>query len=358
MSRRLIITIFCFMLGALFAQEARAATRTVDRVDEPQFTESATFCTAAPNDCSLRGAIHGAAHGDVINFDPSLNGQTIISGTESATWANISKNISIVGPGAHLLTISGNNVQQVFHLFSGASVSISGLTIANGKVDFDGAALDADSSTVVSLSYMVFTDNFAAGVELDRGWGGAISNFGAMTINNCAFNGNRANRRGGAIYNGGVLTVDNSSFSGNNSVSGTGGAIYNESLSPHANTGLLTVTNTSFTNNTAGGNGGGIYVFEGAANISNSTFSGNSTNLDGGGIFVNQGISHNFGNLTVNLTNVTFSGNRARLRGGAIFNNFNEPFSGNAVTNLNHVTITNNTANHSGGGVYNHDTRT
>lgn len=89
--------------------------------------------------------------------------------------------------------------------------------------------------------------------------GGAIKNYGHLTITNSTFEDNTAGDYGGAIYNtlGSIyemdLTIENSTFTGNTATSYDGGAIFTES---HAG---VTITNSTFFNNTAGLNGGAIY---------------------------------------------------------------------------------------------------
>src|SRR5881394_4576734 len=51
---------------------------------------------------SLRQALADAHDGDTINFDPSLNGQTIMLTSAELV---IDKNITISGPGPDLLTV-------------------------------------------------------------------------------------------------------------------------------------------------------------------------------------------------------------------------------------------------------------
>lgn len=60
-------------------------------------------------DGSLRYEITNASADDVITFDPSLNGQTI---TLTGGEIDIDKPLTIDGPGAALLIISGNNHHQ------------------------------------------------------------------------------------------------------------------------------------------------------------------------------------------------------------------------------------------------------
>lgn len=74
--------------------------------------------------------------------------------------------MNIVGPGANLLTVSGNNASRVFNIGSGNfNVSISGLTIANGRTTSD------ESGNALA--------------------GGILNNStGTLTISACIFNGN------------------------------------------------------------------------------------------------------------------------------------------------------------------------
>ena len=80
---------------------------------------------------SLRAALAAANNGDVIDA-------TGISGTISlATQLEIDAAVTINGPGARNLTITGNNPVRVFSVDNGGptsgTVTINDLTIANGK---------------------------------------------------------------------------------------------------------------------------------------------------------------------------------------------------------------------------------
>jgi hypothetical protein len=80
----------------------------------------------------LRYAVLNAPKGATITFDPALAGQTIQ--LDGSSWNNhikIGQDLTIQGPGANALTISGGNATRIFFI-SGGSVQISGLTLANG----------------------------------------------------------------------------------------------------------------------------------------------------------------------------------------------------------------------------------
>jgi predicted outer membrane repeat protein len=200
----------------------------------------------ADNDlCTLREAITNAnsdsdttlgdcAAGsgtDIISF--SVTGTiTLVSGQ-----LEIDSDLSISGPGADMLTISGNDSTRVFKV-EVAEVNLSGLTISNG----------------------------ATGQIGDEN-GGGINNAGSLTVSDSSFSDNRAGGSGGAIYNEGTLIVTNSAFL-TNSAHLSGGAIHNS--------GTLDVTNSTFWGNSGDG-GGAIYSAGPAATITNSTISGNSS---------------------------------------------------------------------------------
>ena len=134
---------------------------------------------------SLRDAIATAAPGDTINF--SVTGTITLTSGELL----INQNLTITGPGASGLAISGNFLSRVFDIGSG-TVAVSGLTIQNGSTSADP--------------------------------GGGIYNHGTLTLSNNTLSNNSA-AIGGGIYNNGTLTVTNSTLSGN--VSSDGGGIYN-----------------------------------------------------------------------------------------------------------------------------------
>lgn len=216
---------------------------------------------------SLRYAVNNAIDGDTIAFNGVVGTITLTNGT-----LTIAHNITITGPGAGLLTLSGNNAVTVLTVNSG-TVNISGLTIANGN---------------------------AGG-----GHGGGILNAGTLNLTACAFSNNSSpTNNGGGIYNIGTLTVNSSVFTGNATASAGGGAI--------ANYAALTVLGSTFSGNTAAA-GGGIYNGAGTALIGESTFFGNNVTGGGpgGGIFAGSG-------STTTIQNSTIYGN---LNGSGIFNN-------------------------------------
>jgi hypothetical protein len=230
-------------------------------------TQAATITVTSPADSgagSLRDAIAAASSGDIINFN--VTGViTLTTGT-----LTITKNLTISGPGASNLAISGNNAVRVLSVNQNATVTISGVTIENG---------------------------------LASGGGGGILNSGMLTVTDSTISGNSTNLFGGGIGNYGALTLTNSTVTGNSATIGFGGGI--------VNVGTLTLVNSTISGNSAKTFYGGGVMNLGTLAVANSTVSGNSTASHGGGI-------GNFGVLTVKNTLVANS-----LSGGNCYNNPN-----------------------------------
>jgi predicted outer membrane repeat protein len=133
----------------------------------------------------------------------------------------IDKNLTIDGPGAALLAISGNNERRVLAVWSGAQVTIEGVTIRNGFDTGEGGGILVSSSTLTLINTVV-----AYNVASQKG--GGISSVGsALTLAGCTFHDNSA-ATGGAISNwlGAPLSSLNTTFSGNFAAE-YGGALFN-----------------------------------------------------------------------------------------------------------------------------------
>ena len=232
---------------------------------------------------SLRAAITTANgdSGDMINIT-ATGTVTLLSALPA-----LAADMTITGPGANILTVSGNNsatVGSIFAINTGVTASISGLTIANGNSnsnDQGGGGILNDGT--LTVSNCTISGNSGTGSVNNEG--GGITNFGTMTVSGSTFSGNTA-ALGGGIFNGdgNTLTVTNGTFSGNSAVA-KGGGIYNLAG------GTLTVTNSTISGN-SGGEGGGIETNSTTTTITNSIVAGNTataaddidgTFTDGGG---------------------------------------------------------------------------
>jgi predicted outer membrane repeat protein len=234
---------------------------------------------------SLRYEIALATGKDTIVFDRNLNGQAIALTSGELV---LTKNVTIKGPGAGALTITSmpwinalgesEPGSRVFEVDGGnTTVAISGLTISNA------------GGTVQSGTF---------GPAYD-GWGGAILNYGKLTVSACTLSNDSARYGGGAIANYGTLTLGGSTISGSfgdySATNLVGGAIYNA--------GAMTVYNSTISGR-APGSGGELAIYGGAIfnignmQISSCTLTGNYAAQDGGAIY-------NSGTMSVSTTTVS-----------------------------------------------------
>jgi len=280
----------------------------VDRTDD---AAAASACTAAVNDCSLRGAVAFANvnPGTTINV-PAGTYQLNIAGTGEGFSGNNS-----IGD----LDIRGNNT---IIAGAGAATTIIQQTTANDRV------IEVNPDLLANFNFSISDVTITGGKETTAiGGGGIISGSinNTMTVTNCVIAGNSATGvgtlgGGGISHEGGSLTITGTTFS-NNSSSGSGGGLGYSAGDPlirTPSTGTLTVSGSTFSGNTANGLGGGgadLFNFNlglGTYNINSSTFSNNTApGGRGGAIIVESG--------PLTLTTSGLTGNTAGILGGAIY---------------------------------------
>jgi Ca2+-binding RTX toxin-like protein len=248
-------------------------------------------CEATVNECTLRDAIDDANDADTtdldtIVFQASITGTITLNGTELPT---IDEPLTITGPGASTLAVSGNDASRILHIntSAGTDVTVAGLTLTAGRVSgYDGGAIysrNADltiQNSTVSESSSVYS----------RG-GGIASNTSTM-IQSSTISGNGAGLAGGGISSYGV-TIQNSTISGND----------------------------------GGQSGGGVYSFLNTATIQNSTISGNTASFSGGGIVT-------YGNSPEPTLTNTLVGNNTAPTGPDLFSGGASPDSFSASFSL------------------------
>jgi len=291
---------------------------------------------------SLRDAINNAVSGEVINFARSPYGTiTLTSGPPFVNMIDL----TIQGPGAANLTISGGGTNTDFMLFSvlpptdppppsfmANSVNISGLTIANGNSDNNG--FDAGAG-ILSFDALTVTDSVFKNNQAPNGIGGAIYNgccgIASLTIVHDGFTGNTAGSAstsstfsmGGAIFNSdGTATIQSSTFVNNQAIgpNALGGAIHTAFGT------TLTVSGNTFRNDQAIGSfmgeGGAIFGDPAFVSVDSSQFFNNvaegttpfGTNAGGAIVTTAQDyVNGSIGPMQVTepITNCLFSGNLA-----------------------------------------------
>lgn len=247
----IVMAILAAALGAMWLRSVVAVTVTAVIT----VNSSADTTIADDGNCTLREAIANinsdsdTTNGDcetgngndVIEFAAALNGQTI---TLAGTELSISDNATINGPGAQLLSISGNDVSRVFNITSGV-VEITGITIQSGHVISDNGGGIRNAGTLILRYSAVVNNHIASGGTTD---GGGIYNTGTLTITNSAVISNAnlgATARGGGIASAnGTANIIDSTISGNTSNT-WGGGVHNTGSS------TMNIVNSAIVNNVA-----------------------------------------------------------------------------------------------------------
>jgi hypothetical protein len=301
---------------------------------------------------SLRQAILDTPAGGTVDFAPGLSGTIPLTRGELL----LNKDLTIAGPGADVLTVSGNHIGRVFEISATFTVDISGLTVADGIAGFTGGAgiLNAGTLTVTDSSLSRNTGAYDGGAIFDSGTGsttiidsvlsgnsasfggGIASDLGPLIIRSSIISGNQVSGSGGGIYDGGPLVMSSSRVSDNTSVYG-GGIYFAAAASNRAR-----IVDSTLSGNSASRDGDGILAAmnTGGMDLVSSTLSGNSAGR-GGGLILTRG--------TVSISSSTIAGNAAATEGGAIGNIADAGFP--TTLTVANSTISGNSAE-SGGGIF------
>ncbi|HXQ72054.1 MAG TPA: hypothetical protein VN844_16280, partial [Pyrinomonadaceae bacterium] len=359
---------------------AANTTITVDRTDDPSGAAltTASACTAAGSDCSLRGALQFANNGANNNTTISLPAGTYIlsvngtsaSGCDGNAVGDLGANqtMSIVGAGAATTIIrqtgtgpanDGDRVMcmdepftlNLIYNFSGFTMvgGRDGTAAGTGSAIGGGGIIGGEKGNVLTLTNVVLANNQVTVLGSGNIGGGGIQwTGGDLNIVNSTIGGSAAP---------GAYTDRTSTNTGNLQAGSGGGVMFTPSAPQHMNsTGILTVTGSTIARNTAaspsaGGAGADLLIFAfstpggigtGSASIGTSTFSNNQAlgTANGGGIIVES--------LATTVATSSFTNNSAGNRGGGIF-------VGGASLLLNgatpSITFTGNTATNGGSSV-------
>lgn len=307
-----------------------------------------------PGACTLRDALAASSslsNDDTITFAPSVTGTIRLTAGALTHNAN-SGSVSIDGPGADVLTISGD-------------ADDSGTPNAGDSRIFDFTGSSGPSGSIRSISGLTLTEGYAAG-----GNGGAIlDSVGSLTLDDVVITANSAGTGGGVSFSSpGRLEVIDSTVSGNDAM-GSGGGIY-----AMGGTAGVAIDGSTITGNTSGSDGGGVYAdSKYGAEITDSAIKGNEA--DGGGgvsnggflyvqdteISGNKALTDSGGGLDssgkyagAQLQGVTISGNSAQSGAGGVAISTGDPkYADTAMGNqvIDSTISGNTTANGAGGGI-------
>lgn len=257
----------------------------------------ASLGDGTPGSCTEVALVAALAAGGHYRFDCGPDPVTI---TLTAT-RTVGANVGLDGGG--LVTLSGGGSVQLLAVVDPArTLSLEGLTVANGRTGGNGGAIY--SVGTVALTNCTVTGNVATRANDYYGTsanGGAFfNNGGTLLIAGTTFSGNQASSdrdyygtsaNGGAIFNaGGKLLAGNATFWGNTAsgsnafygTAGNGGAIFNSG-------GRVWLVNSTLANNSVysysnyfgtGGQGGAIY---GGATLVNTIVARGASGANCGG---------------------------------------------------------------------------
>lgn len=265
---------------------------------------------------SLRALIESANSNlgpDVITFDAGVTGTiTLLSGI------SITDDLTITGPGAATLALSGGDANGILYISDGADVSIASITLTDGNSPGNGGAVRADDSGNVSFDDVVIENN----VSNDEGGGIFFdSNRGQLSITDSTISGNTADGMGGGVYVNDTLYLGAQGvYVSNTVITGNTTAEFGGGIMLYQPDGDVTFLDSTISDNDAGDAGGGVMVMDTDGSIATDqmrfervTISGNTTNDNGGGIALYDP------DTPVAMINTTISGNTADGDGGGVF---------------------------------------
>jgi CSLREA domain-containing protein len=239
--------------------EAGSATITVNSLADVQANNS---------QCTLREALLNANNNNQsgsIDCPAGSGADTIafsVTGTINLTGAltDITDSLTINGPGTAQLTVrraTGGNYRIFSIPGTGLNISISGLTISNGRASNFGGGIYSLSN--LTLTECAITDN----ESVTSGGGGILLGLANGIFKRCTISDNASYQQGGGINfqgdGGRQLSLENCTISGNKTqTSGYGVGIYHLATMGTSN---LSVYHCTISENLAlggGSQGGGI----------------------------------------------------------------------------------------------------
>jgi len=217
---------------------AAAATFAVTRTDDPA-------PGACNSDCSLREAVLAAnagSGGDTIAL-PAGHYRLAVPGPGEDAAAtgdlDLTENVTITGAGARSTVVDAQGIDRVLDVASGASATISNITVTGGLTAVDGGGIR--NAGVVSLVRDAIVGNRGLGS------GGGIESSGPTAITESTISGNQAMASGGGLHAGGAAEVQSSTISGN-VAGGPGWTGYGGGIDAGTGT-TLTLKSSTVTNN-------------------------------------------------------------------------------------------------------------
>jgi len=249
-------------------------------------TDSGTCPSSSP--CLTVGyAVTQAVSGDTIH---------IAAGTYNNVNLYVDKSLTFIGAGMTQTILDGGGSDGIMVVYSSRTVSVTDLTIQNGKrAGGDGGGIG--SFGTLNLTRVKVTGNSALS-------GGGISSNGPLTMVDCEVTSNNANSGSATGYGGGLILYSGTSSISKTTISGNTATGYSGGIHVQGTT-TVDITNVTISGNTGMSGGGMITSGTGTANLLNSTIADNHF-LSGGSVggILNYGI--------INFKNTIVSNNDAQ----------------------------------------------
>lgn len=296
---------------------AGAATFVVDRTDDDA---AAMACTAAPTDCSLRGAVRAAnANPGLFDFidipaghyqltleganeEAAMTGDLDLAGTviirsiagghpviEQTVQDRIfhahfaTGNVLMMGPmtllGGHAVEAGGLEVGGSIYAFRNGNLALFGVNVVGGTAPDDGGCIYFASHTDPGYS-LVLSDVVITGCAAGSNGGGVFAQVNATDVSwtRAVLEGNAAGGSGGgaSLFGPGTVVIQESTIRANTAsgVNSLGGGI---ALAGAA----VSILRSTIAENEVGqpggavASGGGLNLESGSLILQNSTVSGN-----------------------------------------------------------------------------------
>ena len=299
-------------------------------------------------------------NGGMIGSEDSTNGNTASSKGGGVYIKSGSVTFTMDGG-----TISNNNAGSGGGVFSnGPFIMNNGAVIQNNHADLGGGV----TASNITMNNGTISGNTA------NDFGGGVYSSGTFNMKSGTIQSNIANQNGGGVYkNGGTFTLSNGTIQ-NNTAKNNGGGVYvisgsfimdSTTVNGQTVSGIVSDNTAGITaneDNNAGnveknGYGGGVCITQrGYFTMSSGTVKDNTATGNGGGVFIDNGAGNNSDNYnpTFDMDGGTLSNNHATGNGGGVCNTGGTFNMRSATVEDQTVsgTISGNTATQNGGGVY------
>jgi len=415
MTKLFRVLILCLAVG-IGATAASATTFVVNSTDDIQdATPGDGVCATVGSVCTLRAAITEAnalAGNDTITLPAGTYTISLVSANDDNNAGgdfDLKTNIVINGAGSGTTIIQaaaspGTATERVLDILAGSIVTVSGVTIQNGRfagvIGASNRGGGIENVGNLTLTNCIVKNNTVASTSGNPIGGGIYNGAATLTLNGTTVTGNTSSSSATSAFGGGIasigtstLTINNSSISSNAATSTfTGGLAFAAGL--YLQDGFnVTATDSHFDNNvgtsSTGSNGGGVRALSNSAaavfNATNTTFNGNSgvgggashqgigvqlftttavaatlsvtfdgvsiNNNSGTSVGIGMDVTGNGGPITINAKRTTIASNIGGLNaGGVLLSNANSTLVSPITFNLTNSTISGNTASNLAGG--------